>query len=229
MTELRDALRRLDRVLNDCWNVIGVRGDRSCPALEQHVHCHNCPVYAAGAAAVLDTDAPGDYLADRTQYFARLPDTEEIATRAVVIFRVGSEWFALPPSVVIEVAQSRPIHSLPHRANGVVLGLASVRGELLVCVALARVVGAVAASSVTAGAAQFQRMLVLGRDGLRIVCPVDAVHGIHRFRATELNALPTTIAKAAVTYSTAVLPWQGHSVGTLDEELLFYALRRSLE
>ena len=49
------------------------------------------------------------------------------------------------PPVVIEVANLLPIHSLPHRPNGVVLGLASVRGELLVCVSLGQVVGAGAA------------------------------------------------------------------------------------
>ena len=37
--------------LNDCWNKIGVRGDGSCPELARHVHCRNCPVYSASAAA----------------------------------------------------------------------------------------------------------------------------------------------------------------------------------
>ena len=37
------------------------------------------------------------------------------------------------------------------------------------------------------------------------------------------------MAKATVTYSTALLPWRGHSVGTLDDQLLFYTLKRSLE
>jgi chemotaxis-related protein WspD len=229
MTSAPHAPRHPDGVLNDCWNLIGVRGDRSCPVLEQYVHCHNCPVYSAGAAEVLDVEAPGDYLADRTAYFAERLSTEETTTRSVVIFRVAAEWLALPASVVIEVAHPQPIHSLPHRSNRVVLGLASVRGELLVCVSLSGVIGAEAPPSATPGSSVFQRMLVLGRDTLRVACPVDAVHGIHRFRETELTDLPATIARAAITYSTAVLPWQGHSVGMLDGELLFYTLRRSLE
>ncbi|MEM7650108.1 MAG: chemotaxis protein CheW, partial [Cyanobacteria bacterium P01_A01_bin.70] len=31
---------------HDCWNQIGVRGDRTCPTLETVIHCHNCPVYS---------------------------------------------------------------------------------------------------------------------------------------------------------------------------------------
>ena len=30
----------------DCWNRIGVNGDRSCPELTSFVHCRNCPVFA---------------------------------------------------------------------------------------------------------------------------------------------------------------------------------------
>ena len=69
---------------------------------------------------------------------------------------------------------------------------------------------------------------MIRREGVRVVCPVDEVHGIHRFHPRELKDVPTTVAKATVTYSTALLPWQGHSVGTLDDQLLFYTLKRSL-
>ena len=44
------------------------------------------------------------------------------------------------------VPGSRPnrlIHSLPHRRQGIVLGLVNVRGELLICVSLARLLGIV--------------------------------------------------------------------------------------
>ncbi len=37
--------------VDDCWNRIGVRGDRSCPKLAEHIHCRNCPVHAAAASA----------------------------------------------------------------------------------------------------------------------------------------------------------------------------------
>jgi chemotaxis-related protein WspD len=216
--------------IDDCWNRIGVRGDGSCPQLRQYVHCRNCPVYSAGAAALLDAEAPIGYIGDRTAHFAEPPPSADAETRSVVIFRVASEWLALPTSVVIEVSNLLPIHSLPHRRNSVVLGLASIRGELLVCVSLRQIIGADPAAAVVHQPTDlaYNRLLVLRRDAVRMVCPVDEVHGIHRFHSRELRHLPTTVAKARVTYSTALLAWRGHSVGTLDDQLLFSTLRRSL-
>jgi len=43
-----------------------------------------------------------------------------------------------------------------------------------------------------------------------------------------LKEVPTTVARAAVAYSTALLSWRGRSVGVLDDELVFYTLARSL-
>jgi chemotaxis-related protein WspD len=231
MNQAPDANRRNDREpIVDCWNQIGVRGDGSCPELKKYAHCHNCPVFSAAAAQVLDA-APASHFTDRTTQFAAPAYTEESERRSVVIFRVASEWLALPTSVVVEVASLLPIHSLPHRPNGVVLGLASVRGELLVCVSLREVVGSAAltAPSREGRGTAYQRLLVIRRESVRVVCPVDEVHGIHRFHPRELTAVPTTVAKSVVAYSTALLPWQGHSVGTLDDQLLFYTLKRSLE
>ena len=93
--------------VNDCWNKIGVRGDGSCPELTRHVHCRNCPVYSAGAVAVLDRPAPNDYLAERTRHFAKPEQAKEAEIHSVVIFRIGAEWLALPTAVVSEVANLR--------------------------------------------------------------------------------------------------------------------------
>jgi chemotaxis-related protein WspD len=231
MSDRLDIVRRLARVVvNDCWNTIGVHGDGSCAELTEHVHCRNCPVYSAGAAALLDGDPPANYLTERTSHFAQPPRIQEDETRSVVIFRVASEWLALPTSAVTEVANLLPIHSLPHRQSQVVLGLASVRGELLVCVSLGQVVG-VDPAPVTSGKRRrtvYQRLLVIRREDIRAVCPVDEVHGIHRFHPRELKEVPATVANATGAYSTAMLSWHEHSVGILDEQLLFYTLRRSL-
>jgi chemotaxis-related protein WspD len=113
-----------------------------------------------------------------------------------------------------------------------VLGLASVRGELMICMSLTQVVGAEPLDPAWASerlATTYGRLLVIRRDDVRVVCPVDEVHGVHRYHPRELKAIPTTVAKAALTYSTALLPWRGHSVATLDDQLLFYTLKRSLE
>jgi len=46
--------------------------------------------------------------------------------------------------------------------------------------------------------------------------------------AATLKAVPATVAGAPVTYSTAVIAWRNKQVGILDEQLLFYSIKRSL-
>lgn len=217
-------------MLHDCWNRIGVRGDRSCAELERHVHCRNCPVYATAAKQLLQRAAPANYLSDATAHYASLQGHEETGSRSVFVFRVGAEWLALPCTLLDEVAECRPQHPLPHRRSGALLGIVNVRGELLICVSIAVVLGTgtTAAEPGESRRAGPARLLVLRDDQGRLACPVDEVHGVQRFDPRELQALPATVSKAAARYTQAILPWRERSVGLLDEQLLLYTLGRSL-
>jgi chemotaxis-related protein WspD len=214
-------------MIDDCWNKIGVRGDGSCPELKQHAHCRNCPVYASVAADLLRSAPIDSSLAGRTEHFARAKSVDEGETASLLIFRVQAEWLALPTAVVTEVANPRPVHSLPHR-NGVVLGVTNVRGELLISASLGLILGLRSDSRQVANRTSYARLLVLRRDDVRAVCPVDEVHGVHRFDPGTLKEVPTTLARATARYSTNLLPWNGRTVGVLDDQLLFYTLRRSV-
>jgi hypothetical protein len=125
-------------VVDDCWNRIGVRGDASCPELKHQVHCRNCPTHSAAASALLRRELPVGYRADWAGHFARRQEVEDPGTESAMIFRVGTEWLALPALVFEEVAELGAIHSLPHRRSGLVLGLTNVRGELLICFSLTK-------------------------------------------------------------------------------------------
>src|SRR5438128_1881795 len=129
-----------------CWSTIGVTGDRSCAQLAEHVHCRNCPVYADVARTLLDIPTNPTYLAEWSAHVATAKAIPDTSAESVLIFRIGDEWLALASSAVQEVAAIRTVHSLPHRRSGAVLGLASVRGELLVCVALGAMLGLNAAT-----------------------------------------------------------------------------------
>ena len=216
---------------NECWNRIGVQGDRSCVELQRHVHCRNCGVYSEAAQRLLDRPLSSADVAEHTVHIARPATVDEQGPQTVLIFRVATEWLALPMRAVTEVAEVRPIHSLPHRRGGALLGIANVRGELLVCVSLRRLLaleedGAAAAS--TTRHAVHQRLLVLGNRDIRAVCPVDEVHGIERVHTWDLQDLPDTVAKAAAKHTTAVIMWRDQSVGFFDDQVLFQALQRSL-
>jgi chemotaxis-related protein WspD len=72
------------------------------------------------------------------------------------------------------------------------------------------------------------RLLVIRRKDLRAACPVDDVHGVHRYAPAALSSVPSTLAKAGTRYSRALLAWRDQTVGVLDEEVLFAALRRGM-
>lgn len=216
--------------VNDCWNRIGVLGDASCAELTQHIHCRNCPVYSAAAVDLLDTEQPPDYLKHWTDQIAQEQELTELDTHSILVFRIAAEWLALPTGVLQEIVSSRPIHSIPHRRNGVVLGLVNIRGELLACFSLQHILGLEQTTNlaqqkhhVAAG-----RLLVIQGEGSRAVCPVDEVLGLARFRPRDLAPVPATIAKAAATYTRSMLSWQQRSVGLLDEQLLLHTVNRSL-
>ena len=210
----------------DCWKTIGVRGDASCAELKKHIHCRNCPVYGVAASALLDAAPPADYLEHWTRQVAQPSAPAPSDKHCVLIFRVDTEWLAVSASVVKEIVGRRNIHSLPHRRDGTVLGLANVRGELLVCFSLRHVL-----NIEPCGGHRHEnqrraeeRLVVLQRDGGPLVCPVDEVFGMQHFRAHERTPTPATVDKAAGTYTRAMLRWQMKSVGLIDDELLFNAM-----
>jgi chemotaxis-related protein WspD len=225
---------------NACWRTIGVQGDRSCQALLRHLHCRNCPTFAAAALNLLDRAAPPGYLADWAAHLAHAESQAETDPASAhnsvsaVVFRVDMEWLALPTSIFQEVTELRAIHTLPHRRRGSVLGVTNVRGELLICVSLAKLLGLGRAPPVphsrvpSVTGATAGRLLVIGRGESRVAFPVGTVHGVHRYNARDLRAAPATVAKSASPYTTAMLQWDGHSVACLDADKLLSALDREV-
>jgi chemotaxis-related protein WspD len=130
-----------DAPVHDCWNMIGVAGNGTCRELHRFVHCRNCPVYAVAGRRLLDRPLSVEYRCERTQQYAAAKRLSQPARTSLVLFRLGSEWLALPTTAFQEVAPQRPIHTLPHRQRGLVLGLVNIRGELLICVSVARLLG----------------------------------------------------------------------------------------
>jgi len=217
-------------ILNPCWKQIGIWGDRTCPELKVHAHCRNCPVYCNAAAALLDREPPPGYEADWTARIAQPRESKLAGDKSVVIFRIGAEWLALPTTVFQEVTDQRPIHSLPHRQGRVVQGLVNIRGQLLVCVSLAELLGlensAEQKKQKSHGASQ--RLLVASHKSGGVVFSTQEVHVGHRYHPDELKPLPATVSLASSRHAIGLLAWRDHNVGVLDAELLFYTLNRSL-
>ena len=211
-----------------CWNLIGVYGNGTCAELKRFVHCRHCPAYAAAGGLLLSRPLPAGYRQDWAAHFAGDRKLQERSRTSAILFRLGSEWLALATHLLQEVAERRPIHSLPHRRNTLVLGLANVRGELLVCFSLSHVLGLDGAQPSAAIRASYHRLLVMNRDGNRLGFPVDEVHGPHRFRAEELKPPPATLSRSNPVFTQNIFYHKERPVALLNGEMLFNTLNGNL-
>ena len=205
-----------------CWKRIGIEGDRSCPELTGHSHCRNCPVFSFAASQLLDRDLPDAAVSSLISQIGLPPEGPKAEIESVIIFRVGTEWFALPTQVLDEVVGLRPIHSLPHRRHPALLGIVNVRGDLVICLSIAQLLIG------TSENAAPSRLIVVRDSGGRLAFPVDEVQHTHHHSLGDLARAPETVARSASRFTRGLLSWRGRSVGRLDEQLVFDALNRCL-
>ncbi len=235
MTEAKSNSGKIDSGREDassagvraCWNEIGVYGSSACAELEKFVHCRNCPVYSTAGVELLDRPLPENYRREWSEHFSVEKHRATPAKISVVIFRIATEWLALPTNAFQEVAERRLTHSLPHRRQGIVVGLINVRGELLICVSLRRLLG-LDRGNPEPTRRPSDRLLVMNWDGNRLAFAVDEIHGVHRFQPHELRDAPATVSKSSLTFAQGVFIWQQHPVGLLEADALFSTLNRSL-
>jgi len=218
------SVSRDAQAIDDCWNRIGIHGDKSCPLLGEHIHCRNCAVYSAAATRLLDRYALQQD--DREQAPVELDS--EVKTRSLLMFRLGEEWLALATRSLVEVAPLQAIHSLPHQRSRALLGVANVRGALVACLSLVELLGLDGTSNTAPGARVMPRMLIISADGGPVVVPVDEVDGIHAIDERILDTASRSGTQAGARYTRGVLPFKGRSLRWLDEKQLLSAVTRSL-
>ena|SRR5579863_1288563 len=229
-----------------CWNRIGTRGDGSCEQLSTYSRCLNCPVFEHAASTLLDRPLDDADLAAAAQV-ARATNADQAvrasshkaagapgassaaATHSALVFRVADEWLALPSTALKHIDDIRPIHSLPHRRNRIVLGLVNIRGALTVAVSLAELLHLDrAAAGTNASRKSYPRMLVAAHRSEPVAFPVDEVEGVVRFAASELLPVPTTLAHTTGSHASGVLAWRDTTIGLLDPDRVFESLAGSL-
>lgn len=213
--------------VDDCWNRIGVRGDRSCDRLEQHGHCRNCEVHAGAAARMMARPVPPEYREAWTRHFAAPETAARVAGEAALVFRVGQEWLALPARHTVLVAEHGKPHRLPHRHGNELHGIVNVKGRLYPCMSLAAMLHIAQQESAReqsghaeAGHRVHARILVVQLGGTAFALPVQEVYGIHRYHEDELQPPPATLSRETARYFRGVLHIDGRATGCLDADLL---------
>ncbi|WP_296257584.1 MULTISPECIES: chemotaxis protein CheW [unclassified Pseudomonas] len=226
MTGVHSELVSSDaQAIDDCWNRIGIHGDRSCPLLVEHIHCRNCSVYSAAATRLLDR-----YALAQEQRVSMHSETlaSEVKTRSIVVFRLGEEWLGLLTRCLAEVSPMQAIHSLPHQRSRALLGVANVRGALVACLSFVELLGLDSSASSAPAARAMPRMLVICADGGPVVVPVDEVDGIYGIEVRLLDGASAPAHNTNARFTRGVVQWRNRSLRLLDEEQLLSAVNRSL-
>jgi chemotaxis-related protein WspD len=213
-----------------CWKTIGITGDRSCPKLGVHGHCRDCATFSQQGRALLDREAPENYLDDWMSLLAQERASVSRDLKTVQVFRLMSEWLALPASCWVEVVGICPVRSIPHRSNQVLMGIVSVRGEIQLCMSLANLLGIEKVegeeSEIVRKASP--RFGVIRRDGVSWVFPVDEIHGLVSYAEKDVEAVPSTLAKSFQKYTRGLLNVEGMKCGLLEDRPVFDAFSRSV-
>ncbi len=169
------------------------------------------------------------YLMEWTSLLAKqLIEDSELRESAVILFRIGAQWLAFEADYLYEIIDERPIHRIPHKVNGVVLGVVNLKGQLRLAVSLKEVLDIEEPKKKPRNPLAYGRMIAITKDGQQWIFPVDEVYGVLHVTDGEIENVPVTIAKSARNYLKGVVNWRDQNVGYLDSELIFSALHRSL-
>jgi len=212
-----------DMVIDDCWNKIGVQGngDRSCAELDKVVHCRNCKKFVVAGRRLLDRESTVDYKRDWYEQISSAASDHK-KTEAIVTFRLGDQWFGLPPRYFDEVIKCKGIHSIPHNRSDKLKGVVAIRGELQLCVSIGHILGVNRGGSqgINVKDGVYERMIVLSGEDVKYVFPVSEIREIYHYSPIELGDPPATSSVNSQNAVLGVINWNDKYVSCLDFNIL---------
>ena len=219
---------------DDCWNRIGVwrTGKERCPELDNVVHCRNCPVFSKTGRQFLRTNPPEGYRNEWTNILSKEKDIKPINVKSAFVFRAGNEWLALPSSLIQEVVNMGPIHSIPNINNKVLRGLVNIHGRLQICVSIGRVL---CLEKLKKTEEEFdpdyispERLVVVLQKNKPVAFPVSEVKGTVHYTTEMIKDLPVTVSGSKAVYTMGILHFEGKDIGLLKDKPLFKAIAKDL-
>ena len=212
----------------DCWKRIGFAGSKTCPNLEEYLHCRSCPVFADAGMKLFERPLSEEYARECTEILARAKDARVLGEDGLVAFRLGSERLGLEAGLFKGVFEIKPVRTIPHRTDRLLRGLTVIHGEILPLVSLRALLGIEEEEGET-GPRIYRRYMGLDNAGERWVFTVDEVLGVMRYRPSDLSPAPVTVSKSPASYTRGILKKELGRINVLDRELLVNALRRAVE
>jgi chemotaxis-related protein WspD len=152
-------------------------------------------------------------------------------TIGVLIFRLGDEILALPAASLRRVTPHARPSAIPHRRSGTLRGICNIRGELVLCADLRRLLGLSAADADDRehhADADPRRMIVIGPADASWVFEVEALVGIERIDPSTLRSPPVTVEYALADFVTGLADLDVGCVTILDDKRVLKGLEAGL-
>lgn len=189
------------------------------------------PLHETAVEQLLHRVPPLDYVQTWESSLGREKDEHRPSPHhAIVIFTIGGEHLALSSLVVGQITTMRRIHRVPHMKSPVIRGVVNINGRLRLFISLESLLELENKS----GNKGFHKviedlpMIMMEQNGEVWTFAVDKVLGVFHCELNQMKNVPVTVSKSTANYVKGVLSWRDQQVGLLDEELLFFSLRRSL-
>lgn len=178
---------------------------------------------------LLERAPPPGYLQDWERILIQEKAAKSVEIYStVLLFRLGSQIFALASQAIGQVTVMRTLHRIPHERSRFLQGLVNVNGRLRLCVSIAHLLEVSESQMEKEGTKKPLPMIVMDHEGEIWAFCVDEILGVFPFNPTELHNVPVTICKSSANYLKGILQWRERNVGLLDQELIAYSLRRSV-
>ncbi len=127
--------------------------------------------------------------------------------------------------------EDRTIHHIPFRSDLTLQGLVNVKGQLKLCFSLNHILDINSEKPLKTDAKEsliYKRLLTLQKDDDQFLITVDETHGIIHVDKNNVENVPHTYATSISSFLKGIINWSDKKIGFLDEDLLFYALKRKL-
>jgi len=211
-----------------CSSIIGIKGDRSCAKLAEYHHCRHCPDFVDHARSFFDRPASVEYIHEWNDRLSSVIKDEQKVTESYLVFRLCAEWFAIPVSVVREVAIDSPVHTIPLRSGPTFLGLINIRGELHLCASLHSMLKLEEAGGGHEAHGKQRHVIIIEKQEKTWAFKADEIKGIIRCDRTMEKNSPLNVGSESAACTSSVIQIGELTVARLDEALVFSNLERSV-
>lgn len=166
-----------------------------------------------------------------TALAARPLDARHAQSIRLLIFRIGEESAALPAERLRRVTPLARPSPVPNRTSRVLRGICNIRGEIVLCADLHRLLGLPSRVEPVVPqepSADRRRMIVVGPPDNSWAFEVDALLGIESVDPATFRAPPVTVEYSLGEYTLGVTDVGGRCVTVLDCERLLVGFKAGL-